>query len=222
MYTPARMALRNPPKPLPSVAQILQNPTPAYWHRIWAHCKSIPLLSQIHIKGALDSQRPSIYHVMVVEGSFNWQLYYRPQSRKIMYLVGSVRPSTLSRLKRFVWPHGSNKQKQTEIFNQVRGPSNNYVMILYLFLFLFLFLTLPRSCTGCSGANDISCAVGGNVQCLRNKKCNGIQDECDGNLDETSCSGELWKGTITDRAPCSLRWVVHKSMLFNSPHSSLS
>ena len=25
-----------------------------------------------------------------------------------------------------------------------------------------------------------------------------------------------------DRAPCSLRWVVHGSMLFYSPHSSLS
>ncbi len=25
-----------------------------------------------------------------------------------------------------------------------------------------------------------------------------------------------------DKAPCSLRWVVHKSMLFYSPHSSLS
>ncbi len=26
----------------------------------------------------------------------------------------------------------------------------------------------------------------------------------------------------TDRAPCSLRWVVHESMLFYSPHSFLS
>ena len=33
------------------------------------------------------------------------------------------------------------------------------------------------------------------MQCLRNKKCNGKQDECDGNEDEIGCTGELWMGT---------------------------
>ena len=48
----------------------------------------------------------------------------------------------------------------------------------------------------CSGPNDINCNVGGIMTCLRNAKCNGMQEQCDGNLDEMGCSklGERGKG----------------------------